>query len=32
VAKGETLAVLYISGHWLDVNDVFDLAKARNFT
>jgi phosphoenolpyruvate phosphomutase len=31
-AKGEAVSVLYISGHWLDVNDVFDLAKARNFT
>ena len=23
--------VVYITGHWLDVNDAFDLARARNF-
>jgi phosphoenolpyruvate phosphomutase len=28
---GEKISVLYITGHWLDVNDAFDLAKARNF-
>ncbi|MGH6953505.1 MAG: phosphoenolpyruvate mutase, partial [Alphaproteobacteria bacterium] len=31
LAKGEPVAVAYISGHWLDVNDTFDLATARNF-
>jgi phosphoenolpyruvate phosphomutase len=25
------VAVLYITGHWLDVNDVYDLASVRNF-
>lgn len=32
LAKGQAIAVMYVAGHWLDVNDVFDLAKARNFT
>lgn len=31
VDHGHTLKVVYITGHWLDVNDAFDLAKARNF-
>jgi phosphoenolpyruvate phosphomutase len=28
--KGVRIGVLYITGHWLDVDDAFDLAKARN--
>jgi len=32
IARGATPAVLYITGDWLDVNDAFDLARARNFT
>ena len=28
---GEKLSVVYVAGHWLDVDDAFDLAKARNF-
>jgi len=24
--------VLYVLGSWLDVDDAFDLAKARNFS
>jgi len=27
---GETIAVAYVTGHWFDVDDAFDLAKARN--
>jgi phosphoenolpyruvate phosphomutase len=30
IAAGEKPAVIYIAGNWLDVNDVFDLAQARN--
>ena len=30
--RAEEVGVTYIAGHWLDVNDVFDLARARNFT
>ncbi len=30
-AKGTPPRVVYITGHWLDVNDAFDLAQARNF-
>lgn len=32
IARGATPSVLYITGDWLDVNDAFDLARARNFT
>ncbi len=32
IDKGEKPSVVYITGQWLDVNDAFDLAKARNFT
>ena len=32
IAAGHEIEVTYIAGHWLDVNDAFDLAKARNFT
>ena len=31
IASGVTPHVAYFSGHWLDVNDAFDLADARNF-
>jgi phosphoenolpyruvate phosphomutase len=31
LAKGEDISVSYIAGNWLDVDDVFDLAEARNF-
>ncbi len=30
MAQGVPVSVLYITGHWLDVDDAFDLAKARN--
>jgi phosphoenolpyruvate phosphomutase len=32
LAKGQKIGVQYIAGHWLDVDDVADLARARNFT
>jgi phosphoenolpyruvate phosphomutase len=32
LAKRHKIGVQYISGHWLDVDDVGDLARARNFT
>lgn len=31
IARGTKVRVVYIRGHWLDVNDAFDLARARNF-
>jgi phosphoenolpyruvate phosphomutase len=31
IARGEQIETLYVTGHWLDVDDAFDLAKARNF-
>jgi len=31
MADGAEVSVLYVTGHWLDVNDAFDLAKAREF-
>ena len=31
VEAGARPQVVYITGHWLDVNDAFDLARARNF-
>ena len=31
IAKGHRIDVIYIAGNWLDVDDVFDLAEARNF-
>ena len=31
VEKNLPIGVLYITGHWLDVNDVYDLASVRNF-
>jgi phosphoenolpyruvate phosphomutase len=30
VEKNTAVHVAYVSGHWLDVDDVFDLAQARN--
>lgn len=32
LSKGHKIGVQYIAGHWLDVDDVADLARARNFT
>jgi len=31
IEKGEKIDVVYIAGNWLDVDDIFDLAEARNF-
>ena len=30
-ANGNAPRIQYVSGHWLDVNDAFDLARARDF-
>ncbi|MEE8546104.1 MAG: phosphoenolpyruvate mutase [Alphaproteobacteria bacterium] len=30
VAGGHTVRVVYVAGHWFNVNDAFDLARARN--
>lgn len=30
IARGEQIETLYVTGHWLDIDDAFDLAKARN--
>jgi phosphoenolpyruvate phosphomutase len=30
IANGRTIDVVYITGHWLDVDDAFDLANLRN--
>ena len=30
VAQGAAIDVLYVTGHWLDVDDAFDLASLRN--
>ena len=30
-AGGNAPRVHYVAGHWLDVNDAFDLARARDF-
>ncbi len=30
IARGTVIDVLYITGHWLDVDDAFDLANLRN--
>ncbi len=32
IARGAKPEVIYVTGDWLDVNDAFDLASARNFT
>jgi phosphoenolpyruvate phosphomutase len=29
--RGHPVNVFYVAGHWLDVDDAFDLAKARDF-
>jgi len=31
IAAGHRIGVVYVLGHWLDVDDAFDLARARNF-
>jgi len=31
LAEGETVGVAYVTGHWMDVDDAFDLAKAGEF-
>ena len=31
IATGERVQVLYITGHWLDVDDLEDLARAQAF-
>jgi len=31
IARGVRVDVTYVAGQWLDVNDAFDLANARNF-
>ncbi len=30
MAQGDTVTVVYVMGHWLDVDDAFDLANLRN--
>ena len=32
LARRDKVAVHYISGHWLDVDTLTDLAEARNFS
>jgi phosphoenolpyruvate phosphomutase len=32
IAAGHPIGVVYVVGGWLDVDDAFDLARARNFT
>ena len=32
IGSGIKPRVVYVTGHWLDVDDAFDLANARNFT
>ena len=32
IAAGHRIGVAYVLGGWLDVDDAFDLARARNFT
>jgi phosphoenolpyruvate phosphomutase len=31
IGKNRRIGVLYITGNWLDVNDIYDLAYVRNF-
>jgi len=31
IAARHDVAVHYVTGHWLDVDDLADLAEARNF-
>ena len=30
ITQGAAIDVLYVTGHWLDVDDAFDLASLRN--
>ena len=30
--SGHKISVIYLAGNWLDVDDAYDLAEARNFT
>lgn len=30
IDRGQEVRVVYITGHWFDIDDAFDLAKARN--
>lgn len=30
MARGETVAAIYVSGNWMNINDLLDLAQARN--
>ena len=30
IAQGVAIDALYVTGHWLDVDDAFDLASLRN--
>jgi hypothetical protein len=32
IATGHPIGVVYVLGGWLDVDDAFDLARARNLT
>ena len=32
IAKGKTVNVHYINGHWLDVNSINDIGAAGDFT
>ena len=31
IASGQRIQVMYINGHWLDVNNLFDLQRANDF-
>ncbi|MDX9860211.1 MAG: phosphoenolpyruvate mutase [Rhodospirillales bacterium] len=31
LVEGETVGVVYVTGHWMDVDDAFDLVKAGEF-
>jgi hypothetical protein len=31
LGSGHRIGVRYVLGNWLDVDDAFDLARARNF-
>jgi phosphoenolpyruvate phosphomutase len=32
IKSGHKISVIYLAGNWLDVDDAYDLAEARNFT
>ncbi len=32
IKSGHEISVIYLAGNWLDVDDAYDLAEARNFT